>query len=417
MTGSASVSHTSPPSALRTAVVMAIAVAALGYFVDVFDILLFSVVRVASLRELGVAPGEQLGTGLTLLGIQNAGLMIGGILFGIYGDRAGRRSVLFGSILLYSLANLANALIHSVPAYAACRFVAGLGLAGELGAGVTLVSELMPTRLRGYGTAIIASVGLAGGLVAPWVGTVLPWRNAFVVGGVAGLVLLLLRLAVHESPLFRDLERRAVSRGNLLMLLGSRERLWRYFRAFLTGLPIWYAIGILVSLAPEVGRGLGLSAPLSVAPALFNMYLGFVIGDISSGLLSQALRSRRKVMLLYLLILGATVTAMLGWRGLTPQAFYWLCLPLGIGAGYWVLFVTTSAEQFGTNLRATVATSLPNLVRGAIIPIAALFHGLASSVGIPGSAAIVGALCVGVAIAALVGTPETFDRDLDYVES
>ncbi|HUM11124.1 MAG TPA: MFS transporter [Myxococcaceae bacterium] len=417
MTGSASLQGSAPVSGLRAAMVLAVAVAALGYFVDVFDILLFSVVRVASLRDLGVPPGEQLGTGLTLLSIQNAGLMIGGILFGIYGDRSGRRSVLFGSILLYSLGNLANALVHSVPAYAACRFVAGLGLAGELGAGVTLVSELMPTRKRGYGTAIIASVGLAGGLVAPWVGTSLPWRTAYVVGGVAGLTLLGLRLAVHESPLFRSVEKRSVPRGNLLMLFGSRARLWRYLRAFLTGLPIWYAIGILISLAPEVGKGLGVSAPIAVAPALFNMYLGFVVGDISSGLLSQALRSRRAVMLIYLVLLGGTVWTMLGWTGLSPSTFYALCIPLGIGAGYWVLFVTSAAEQFGTNLRATVATSISNLVRGAIIPIAALFHALVPSLGIRGSAGVVGAVCVGVAIAAVLGSPETFDRDLDYLET
>ena len=415
MTGSASVPGSAP--VVRAAVVLAIAVAALGYFVDVFDILLFSVVRVASLRDLGVPAGEQLGTGLTLLSIQNAGLMLGGILFGIYGDRSGRRSVLFGSILLYSVANLANAAVQSVPAYAALRFVAGLGLAGELGAGVTLVSELMPTRRRGYGTAIIASVGLAGGLVAPWVGTALPWRTAYVVGGLAGLVLLVLRLAVHESPLFRALQKSSVPRGNLLMLFRSRERLWRYARAFLSGLPIWYAIGILVSLAPEVGKGLGLGAPLTVAPALFNMYLGFVVGDISSGLLSQALRSRRRVMLLYLVLLGATVWAMLGGSGLSARAFYWLCIPLGIGAGYWVLFVTTAAEQFGTNLRATVATSISNLVRGTIIPIAAVFHALAPTLGIRGSAGAVGAVCVAVAIAAVLSTPETFDRDLDYVET
>jgi len=416
MTGSASMSGTAD-SGVRVAVVLAIAVAALGYFVDVFDILLFSVVRVRSLRDLGVPATDQLGTGLTLLSIQNAGLMIGGILFGIYGDRAGRRSVLFGSILLYSLANLANAAVQSIPAYAACRFIAGLGLAGELGAGVTLVSELMPTRMRGYGTAIIASVGLAGGLVAPWVGTTFPWRNAYVIGGVAGLVLLGLRLAVHESPLFRSVEKTSVPRGNLLLLLGSRNRVWRYVRAFLTGLPIWYAIGILISLAPEIGKGLGLAAPLAVAPALFNMYVGFVIGDISSGLLSQALRSRRKVMILYLVLLGATVWAMLGTQDLSPKGFYALCVPLGIGSGYWVLFVTAAAEQFGTNLRATVATSLSNLVRGSIIPIAAAFHALVPSVGLRASAGLLGAVCVGVAIAAVLRTPETFDRDLDYLEA
>jgi hypothetical protein len=271
--------------------------------------------------------------------------------------------------------------------------------------------------MRGYGTAIIASVGLAGGLVAPWVGTTFPWRTAYVIGGVTGLVLLGLRLAVHESPLFRSLEKTSAARGNLLLLLGSRQRVWRYVRAFLTGLPIWYAIGILVSLAPEIGKGLGLSAPVAVAPALFNMYVGFVIGDISSGLLSQALRSGRKVMLLYLVLLGAKVSAILGWRGLSPEAFYAWCLPLGIGSGYWVLFVTTAAEQFGTNLRATVATSLSNLVRGSIIPIAAAFHALAPTLGLRGSAGLVGAVCVGIAIAAVLGTPETFDRDLDYLET
>ncbi|RPH71486.1 MAG: MFS transporter [Myxococcaceae bacterium] len=416
MTGSASVPSAAARPAVELGVVLAIAVAALGYFVDVFDILLYSVVRVVSLRDLGVPAAEQLSTGLSLLNWQNAGLVLGGVLFGLYGDRAGRRAVLFGSILLYSLANLANAFVGSVDAYRACRFIAGLGLAGELGAGVTLVAELMPARIRGYGTAIIASMGLCGGLVAPLVAG-LPWRTAYVVGAVAGLSLLILRLAVQESGIFKALARTEVARGKLLLLFGSRARVWRYFRAFLTGLPIWFAVGILISFAPEVGKGLGVSGPVAVPKALFMMYVGFVVGDIGSGLLSQALRSRRKVMLLDLALLAVVVGLMLGLRGMTADQYVWLCLPLGIASGYWVLFVTAAAEQFGTNLRATVATSLPNLVRGAIIPMGMGFKALIGPLGIRGSALAIGVACLAVAFLAMLGTPETFDRDLDYLET
>jgi MFS family permease len=415
MTGTASAPATGARVTVDVGVVLAIAVAALGYFVDVFDILLYGIVRVRSLTDLGVPAAAQLETGVSLLNWQNAGLLVGGVAFGIWGDRGGRRSVLFGSILLYSVANLVNATVTSVELYRACRFVAGLGLAGELGAGVVLVAELMPTRVRGYGTAIIATLGFCGGLVAPLVGG-LPWRTAYVVGGVAGLVILLLRLAVQESGLFRKLERTDVPRGNLLLLFGSWNRTWRFVRAFLTGVPIWFAIGILVILAPEVGKSLGVSGAISVPRLLFMMYLGFVLGDMASGLLSQALRSRRWVMLIDLLILGVTVGVMLGSTGLTPEQYAWLCLPLGLASGYWVLFVTSAAEQFGTNLRATVAISLPNIVRGAIIPMTLALRALIPRVGIRTGAIAIGAVCIGVAFLAMLQTPETFDRDLDYLE-
>jgi MFS family permease len=415
MTGTASAPATGARVTVDVGVVLAIAVAALGYFVDVFDILLYGIVRVRSLTDLGVPAAAQLETGVSLLNWQNAGLLVGGVAFGIWGDRGGRRSVLFGSILLYSVANLVNATVTSVELYRACRFIAGLGLAGELGAGVVLVAELMPTRVRGYGTAIIATLGFCGGLVAPLVGG-LPWRTAYVVGGVAGLVILLLRLAVQESGLFRKLERTDVPRGNLLLLFGSWNRTWRFVRAFLTGVPIWFAIGILVILAPEVGKSLGVSGAISVPRLLFMMYLGFVLGDMASGLLSQALRSRRWVMLIDLLILGVTVGVMLGSTGLTPEQYAWLCLPLGLASGYWVLFVTSAAEQFGTNLRATVAISLPNIVRGAIIPMTLALRALIPRVGIRTGAIAIGAVCIGVAFLAMLQTPETFDRDLDYLE-
>lgn len=416
MTGSTSVPTASARPAIDRGVVLAIAVAALGYFVDVFDILLFGVVRVASLRDLGVPAAAQLEASVSLLNWQNAGLLLGGVLFGVWGDRAGRRSVLFASILLYSAANLVNAGVSSLDAYRACRFVAGLGLAGELGAGVVLVAELMPIHSRGYGTAIIASMGLTGGLVAPLMAG-LPWRTAFVVGGAAGLVILVLRAAVQESRLFQAVERTGVKRGNLLLLFSTRARAWRYVRAFLTGLPTWFAVGILVLLGPEIGRGLEVTGAVLVSEALFMMYVGLVLGDLLSGFLSQALRSRRAVMLIDLGLLAVTIAVMLGSRGLTPRQYVWLCLPLGLGSGYWVLFVTAAAEQFGTNLRATVATSLPNLVRGAVIPMTLAFKALIAPLGMRTSAIAIGAVCLGAALVAMLRTPETFDRDLDYVET
>ena len=251
--------------------------------------------------------------------------------------------------------------------------------------------------------------------MAPLVGS-LPWRTAYVVGGVAGLVILVLRLAVQESGLYRSLARTEVPRGNLLLLFKTWSRTWRFLRALLTGLPIWFAIGFLVILAPEVGKSLGITGAISVPRLLFMMYLGFVLGDMASGLLSQALRSRRWVMLLDLVVLAATVAVMLGSSGLTPEQYAWLCLPLGLASGYWVLFVTAAAEQFGTNLRATVAISLPNLVRGAIIPMTLAFRALIPHVGIRTSVTAIGAVCIGVAFLATLQTPETFHRDLDYLE-
>lgn len=395
---------------------LAIAVAALGYFVDVFDILLFGVVRVPSLRALGIADVDQLAPFKLLFNTQMAGMLLGGIAFGIWGDRRGRRSVLFASILLYSVANIANAWVSSVPAYAVARFVAGFGLAGELGAGVTLVSELMPRDKRGYGTALVATVGVFGGLLAPWVGKSFDWRTAYVIGGVGGLVLLALRASVPESAMFRGTERGSSRRGDLILLFATWERAWRFVRALLIGLPLWYSIGILVLLAPEIGRARGLPTLPSPADAVRNAYIGLVIGDLASGLLSQWFRSRKWVMLAFLLLDGAMIALVLTAGG-SAATYLWLCVPLGVANGYWALFITNAAEQFGTNLRATVATAVPNLIRGSTIPITLAFASLAGTVGAVWSAGLIGAVCLAIALLALFWNGETFGKDLDYVET
>src|SRR5678815_49497 len=135
---------------------LAVIVAALGYFVDIYDLLIFGIVRADSLKSIGIAPDAQLGPTQLILNTQMIALLLGGILWGVLGDKRGRISVLFGSIILYSLANIANGFVHTVPQYAAARFLAGLGLAGELGGGITLVSESLDEKTRGHGTTIVA---------------------------------------------------------------------------------------------------------------------------------------------------------------------------------------------------------------------------------------------------------------------
>jgi MFS family permease len=281
---------------------------------------------------------------------------------------------------------------------------------------VTLVSELMPRDKRGYGTALVAAMGLLGGLLAPFLGKHFDWRQAYVIGGVGGLLLLALRASVPESAMLRAAERGDSRRSGLVLLFASWERTWRFVRALLIGLPLWYAIGILVLLAPEIGRALGMPSPPSAGDAVRNAYIGQVIGDLGSGLLSQWFRSREWVMLGFLLLDGVMIALVLTTRG-SAATYLWLCIPLGLANGYWALFITNAAEQFGTNLRATVATAVPNLIRGSTIPITLVFVSLTGTVGAVKSAAVIGAVCLAIAIVALFWNAETFDKNLDCVES
>jgi MFS family permease len=393
-----------------------ILVAALGYFVDIYDLILFSVIRVPSLTSLGLGGEELLESGVRLLNMQMAGMLVGGIAWGIMGDRRGRLSVLFGSILLYSLANIANAFVHDVSTYAALRFIAGVGLAGELGAGITLVSEILPKEVRGYGTTIVASVGVMGAVVAVLVGDMFDWRIAYIIGGCMGLALLILRIGVFESGLFEDVKRSTVARGNFFALFATAARTRRYLSVVLVGLPIWYVVGILVTFAPELGSAVGVTPPPRAARAVLFAYLGLTAGDLASGLLSQLIRSRRKALAVFI---GLTALGVLLYFAPFPKPlplFYAICGGLGFATGYWAVFVTVASEQFGTNLRATATTTAPNFVRGAVVPVTLLFQALREPLGLAGSGFAVGALTLVIALIALSGLAETFGRDLDFVE-
>ena len=391
-------------------------VAALGYMVDMYDLFLFSIVRVPSLKSLGLEGDSLMSDGIFLLNLQMAGLLIGGIVWGIIGDKKGRLSVLFGSILIYSLANIGNGFVTTVNQYAVLRFIAGFGLAGELGAGITLVAEILPKAIRGYGTTLVATMGVLGAILAYFVTYLFDWRLSYFIGGGLGLILLVLRISVFESGMFEKLKSKNIQRGNLVMLFGNKARLIKYLNSILIGLPIWFVVGILITFSPEFGKALGLSEPVEAGKAVMLAFAGQVVGDILSGFLSQYLQSRKKVILMFILLSFCFVLVYLLAPITSVTMFYVVCVCLGLFNGYWTLFVTVAAELFGTNLRATVATTVPNFVRGAVIPLTSLFLLGKNYFGTVYSALGVGLLAFSISLIALKFLEETFTKDLDYTE-
>jgi len=391
-------------------------VAALGYFVDIYDLVIFSIVRVQSFQDIGIPESDMRMDGEYVLNMQMGGLLVGGILWGVLGDRFGRIKVLFGSILMYSLANIANGFVHDIHSYAVIRLVAGIGLAGELGAGITLVSESMQKDKRGYGTMVVASVGVLGAIAAYYVSEFFDWRSAYFAGGGMGLLLLILRVGAFESNLFNGVVSKQVEKGKLSMLFADKERFKRYVYCLLIGLPIWFVVGILVTQAPEFGKALGAPVTLSAGKGILFTYLGLSFGDVFAGLFAQLTRSRRLAVFLFQVLIIATSVWYLSSEGLTEQRFHWIAFFMGIAIGYWATFVTIASEQFGTNLRATVTTTAPNFVRGALIPSTLLFEFFVRHSNIVTAAYIMVFVLTGVAIFALSQLKESFDRDLDFVE-
>lgn len=407
---------------LDKVVLMTAFVAALGYMVDIFDLLLFSIVRTASLKDLGLSPDEVRTMGVFLINTQMAGLICGGLLWGVLGDKRGRLSVLLGSILLYSVANLANGFVQSVEQYAVLRFIAGVGLAGELGAGVTLVSELLPRHLRGLGTTFIASVGMLGAILAAVVAETVGWRTAYIIGGCMGLALLALRINIRESGMFEKIELMKVegaehiSSGNFLLILGNWQRLKRYLAVILIGAPTWAVVGLFITFTPEFAKSMGMIDIPSAGTAVLCCYTGLLIGDVISGLLSQWMKSRKRAVAAFLittLILSVLYTVL---PYTDTHSYYGMCVLLGIGVGYWAMFVQMGAEQFGTNIRATAATSIPNMVRGLTIPITLAWQALTPFIGVVHAGLAVTVIVLIIAAIALVTLKETFDEDLDFVE-
>ncbi len=397
----------------------AVIVAALGYFVDIYDLLLFGFVRQKSLLSLGFTKEQAFDLGLSLQNWQMFGMLVGGILWGVLGDKFGRVRVLYFSIALYSIANILNGFAHGATDYALYRCIAGIGLAGELGAGITLVAEVLPKNKRGLGTMLVASIGLSGALLAWIIEHNFDWRNCYFIGGGLGVLLLIFRIRVNESGIFREMQRDSnVSRGNFFALFTNWNRFSRFLRCIFIGTTTWFVVGVLVFFSPEFGKPKGLDG-ISAPNAIAICYCGLILGDIASGLLSQYLRSRRKVMLIFLSLNVLSVVYYLLGTFATPTAFYTAHFLLGISVGFWVIFVTIGAEQFGTNLRSTVATSVPNFARGMQVPINLSFQYLKNPAvlgSVVSAAWVVGSVCLALAFVALIGLRETFDADLDFVE-
>jgi putative MFS transporter len=401
---------------LKLVLSVPVIVAALGYFVDIYDLLLFSIVRRPSLIALGIPESELLSQGEFLLQVQMTGLLVGGLIWGIMGDKLGRLSVLFGSILLYSLANIANGFVTTVDQYAWLRFVAGIGLAGELGAGVTLVSEILPAQLRGYGTTIIATVGLMGAVVANFLSKQFDWQISYFIGGGLGLLLLIARVSVFESGMFLKTKEKEVDRGNFFQLFTRKTCFLKFMGCIFIGLPIWYTIGILVTFSPEFAGIMKISGTISAGDAVMFSYIGLAVGDLSSGVTSQLMGSRKKIVKLFILLTLGFILLYLFMPIKTSVFFYFTCFCLGVGIGYWALFVTVAAEQFGTNLRSTAATTVPNFIRGTVVPLTLGFQFLRGQVGIIYGALIIGIITIIIALLALQLIDETYGRDLNFEE-
>ncbi|WP_143307733.1 MFS transporter [Chitinophaga vietnamensis] len=397
---------------------IAVIVASLGYFVDIYDLLLFTIVRVPSLKSLGLPQSEiDAGAGMLLINVQMLGLLIGGIFWGIIGDKKGRLSVLFGSILIYSIANIANGFVHGVNGYMLWRFVAGFGLAGELGAGITLVSEILPKEKRGYGTMIVATVGVSGAvaanLIAKQVGD---WRICYFIGGGLGLALLILRISVMESHMFNAVKASEANRGSFVALFTNKDRFLKYLKCVLLGTPTWFVVGILIAFSNKFAVEMGVKAAISPGDAVAFCYAGLVLGDFASGLISQLWKSRRKVMLLFLFFTAVMSAIYLNLHGAEKWLFYTVCFLMGFSVGFWAIFVTIAAESFGTNLRATVATTVPNFARGMLPLISLLFVKAQGFFNYLQSGGVIAALCIGIAAVTAWSIEETFGKDLNYVE-
>ena len=396
---------------------LTVLVAGLGYFVDLFDITLFGVVRVSSLKDLGLSDtNELLQSGVSIYNLQMLGMIIGGVVWGILADRKGRLSVLFASILVYSVANIANVFVTSTAAYAACRFFGGLGLAGELGAAVTLVAESLPIEKRGLGTTVVATLGMLGILVAAIVGQLVPWRAAYAIGGMLGIGLLLTRLRLTESDLFIKMRSEKATRFNLRFLRKPR-RLAKYIACIAVGIPIYFTTGVLFTFAPELSAALGVVGDVSAGQAILFGSVGLTLGDLLCGLFSQILGSRKRAVAISLAVGYALLLVYCFSSHLSPGLIYALSFAIGITVGYWAVLITMAAEQFGTEIRGTVSTTVPNFVRGSAVLATTAFAYLRFHIFPAHAAWVVGTICFGVALISVYFLDETFLRDLNFRET
>ncbi|MCA3270027.1 MAG: MFS transporter [Thalassospira sp.] len=393
-----------------------VVIAALGYFVDIFDLIIFGIVREQSLRDLGYSGEELMNYGIEILNWQMAGMLFGGIFWGVIGDKFGRVKVLIFSILTYSTANILSGFVQDVEQYKMLRFIGGIGLAGELGAGVTLAIESMPKNIRGLGGAVIAGFGVLGAAAAEVVVNMVDWRNAYIIGGAMGLVLMCFRFSMTESKIFKDHKADNAPHGNFLALFSQRKLVVKYLYCIMIGIPIWFSIGLLTYFSPEFAKEMGVVGTVTAGAAIMWMYIGMAFGDVGSGFVSQYLKSRKKAVMIFMGVMATVAYTYTHAHGITAGQFYALISLLGVGAGYWALMAINASEQFGVNYRATAATSVPNFVRASVIPMTLLFKELKPDMGLIEAAMVVGVIVFSLGAFAAWKMQETFHKDLNFLE-
>ncbi|MCX6209075.1 MAG: MFS transporter [Bacteroidetes bacterium] len=392
-------------------------IAALGYFVDIYDLLLFSIIRVPSLKSMGLTSDEAIEVGKRIINIQMMGLLIGGFLWGVMGDKIGRMKVLFASIILYSFGNIANGFVQTPEQYAWIRFISGIGLAGELGASITLVTEILPKNKRGLGTSVVAGIGLSGAVFAFIMKESFEnWRICYFIGGGMGFLLLLLRAGILESTMFHTIKSKEISKGNLLMLVNNKRRFTNYIKAILIGIPTWYVIGLLLTFSDKFAHDLGVTEKVDPGKSVMWAYVAIAISDFMGGFVSHYFKSRKKAVWFFYSICIVALVLFFNLPNDSVDTFYFICALLGFGTGFWALFVTMAAEQFGTNIRATVTTTVPNIVRGSLVLTTFIFDSLKHNYSFIKSGWLTGIIIMSVACLALFFTKETFHKDLDFIE-
>lgn len=393
-----------------------IILAAAGYFVDIYDLLIFSSERVESLEEIGVPVQNMKSVALMLQNYQMAGLIAGGFIFGMLADKLGRVRVLFASILLYSFANLGNAFVTTVPVFAAFRFIAGLGLAGELGIALSWISESLQRNQRTIATMIVSAIGLCGGITAAIVSSLLHWQTSYIIGGLMGLLLLGFRITVQESELYKKTKHESLQKGNLIQLFSNKSQMARFTLCVLSGAPSFIFMSIYVTLAPEFATAFNITGKISVSHAIMVYLIAFTVSDILCGLLSRMLQQRKAALLIYVMIQTLAVGFFFLVPPITSTDLYMRCVFLGFSVGYWGILITNSLEQFGTNIRATVATSTSNLIRGITIPATIVFSLVASSLGIIASGMIIGFSLIAISVISILLLEDKFENDLNFAE-
>lgn len=393
-------------------------VAALGYFVDIYDLILFGIVMKPSLTAIGVPKEMMFDVGTRLLGIQMIGMLVGGIIWGVLGDKRGRLSTLFLTILLYSLANIANGFVQTVEQYEWMRFIAGLGLAGELGVGITLVSEIMTKESRGMGTSFVSGIGIAGAVLGFLVADLFDWRMAYFVGGGLGILLLVMRISVYESGMFHKTKSEKVKRGDFISLFTSWPRFKKYILCILIGIPVWFVISQLAVQSEKYAQdALKIQGEISGGKSIMLHYIGASVGSLVFGFISERLRSRKKALYLAVGMLSILVAAYFFCIGSGSNVFYTIITAIGFSmGGLWAVFMANASEQFGTNLRATVTTTAPNFVRGTTELVRLSINSLRGTYDLWTAGVVVGIVVLLLSLTGVLFSKETYGKELDYVE-